>query len=206
MPTDIARRRFLFAFGSAAAWPLARAHNSPARSRASACCRPAIARAIRKARRASARSPRRSASSAGTTAAISGSRCDGRTPTTTTGSARYGGAGRIRAGCLVISSNMALAVQRWTDNPDRVRADFGPGRKRLCRQHRAPDGNITGFQNFEPAVAGKWLGLLKEVAPTITRVGVTVVSGTRRCITNICGGPRPSRRRSAFRFRHQHRG
>jgi putative ABC transport system substrate-binding protein len=33
-----------------------------------------------------------------------------------------------------------------------------------------PGGNITGFTAFEYSLAGKWLGLLKEVAPTIVRV------------------------------------
>ena len=35
-----------------------------------------------------------------------------------------------------------------------------------------PGGNATGFSQFEYAVGGKWLGLLKEVAPQVTRVGV----------------------------------
>ena len=35
-----------------------------------------------------------------------------------------------------------------------------------------PGGNITGFASFEPAVAGKWLQLLKEVALEIRRVAV----------------------------------
>jgi putative ABC transport system substrate-binding protein len=35
-----------------------------------------------------------------------------------------------------------------------------------------PGGNITGFQNFEPAVVGKWLGLLKEAAPNVSRAAV----------------------------------
>jgi putative ABC transport system substrate-binding protein len=35
-----------------------------------------------------------------------------------------------------------------------------------------PGGNITGFQNFEPAMGGKWLGVLKEAAPKLNRVGV----------------------------------
>ena len=34
-----------------------------------------------------------------------------------------------------------------------------------------PGGNITGFQNFEPAMGGKWLGVLKEIAPNLKRVG-----------------------------------
>jgi ABC-type uncharacterized transport system substrate-binding protein len=33
-----------------------------------------------------------------------------------------------------------------------------------------PGGNVTGFTNFEPTMAGKWLELLKEVAPRVTRV------------------------------------
>ena len=32
-----------------------------------------------------------------------------------------------------------------------------------------PGGNVTGFANFEPSLATKWLGLLKEIAPHITR-------------------------------------
>ena len=35
-----------------------------------------------------------------------------------------------------------------------------------------PGGNITGFTNFEPAIAGKWLEALKEIAPHVQRVGV----------------------------------
>jgi putative ABC transport system substrate-binding protein len=32
-----------------------------------------------------------------------------------------------------------------------------------------PGGNATGFTNFEPSIGGKWLELLKEIAPGITR-------------------------------------
>jgi putative tryptophan/tyrosine transport system substrate-binding protein len=35
-----------------------------------------------------------------------------------------------------------------------------------------PGGNITGFTIFEHAFAGKWLEMLKEVVPEITRVAV----------------------------------
>jgi putative tryptophan/tyrosine transport system substrate-binding protein len=35
-----------------------------------------------------------------------------------------------------------------------------------------PGGNITGFTNFEPEMSGKWLGLLREAAPNLTRVAV----------------------------------
>jgi putative ABC transport system substrate-binding protein len=35
-----------------------------------------------------------------------------------------------------------------------------------------PSGNITGFMNFEYGTSGKWLELLKEIAPRVTRVAV----------------------------------
>lgn len=35
-----------------------------------------------------------------------------------------------------------------------------------------PGGNITGFTGYEFSIAGKWLELLKEVAPDIARVAV----------------------------------
>ena len=35
-----------------------------------------------------------------------------------------------------------------------------------------PGGNATGFMNFEYNLAAKWVELLKEVAPNVTRVGV----------------------------------
>jgi putative tryptophan/tyrosine transport system substrate-binding protein len=41
-----------------------------------------------------------------------------------------------------------------------------------------PDGNATGFLQFEYDLAGKWLELLKEVAPQVRRVGVLRVLET----------------------------
>jgi putative ABC transport system substrate-binding protein len=36
-----------------------------------------------------------------------------------------------------------------------------------------PGGNITGFTSFDYSMSGKWLQLLKEIAPGVTRVAVT---------------------------------
>jgi putative ABC transport system substrate-binding protein len=33
-----------------------------------------------------------------------------------------------------------------------------------------PGGNVTGFINLEPTMAGKWMELLKEIAPRVNRV------------------------------------
>ena len=34
-----------------------------------------------------------------------------------------------------------------------------------------PGGNITGFLSFEYGLAGKWLELLEQIAPGVTRAG-----------------------------------
>jgi putative ABC transport system substrate-binding protein len=45
-----------------------------------------------------------------------------------------------------------------------------------------PTGNATGFMQFEYSLCGKWLELLKEIAPGVTRVAVlrdaTITAGT----------------------------
>jgi putative tryptophan/tyrosine transport system substrate-binding protein len=38
-----------------------------------------------------------------------------------------------------------------------------------------PGGNVTGFHNFEPALGGKWLEVLKQIAPRLRRVAVVHV-------------------------------
>ena len=81
---------------------------------------------------------------------------------------------------IVVSSNSALAEVRrltssipivFTQISDPVGGGFVAG---LAR----PGGNITGFQNFEPAMGGKWLGVLKEAAPNLSGAGVLFASDT----------------------------
>jgi putative ABC transport system substrate-binding protein len=75
---------------------------------------------------------------------------------------------------IVVGGNPAVAeLQRLTSTipivfaqtSDAVGSGFVAG---LAR----PGGNITGFQDIEPAMGGKWLGLLKEAAPNLSRVAV----------------------------------
>jgi putative ABC transport system substrate-binding protein len=44
----------------------------------------------------------------------------------------------------------------------------------LVKSLANPGANITGFLNFEPAIAGKWLELLREIRPRVSKVGVIV--------------------------------
>jgi ABC-type uncharacterized transport system substrate-binding protein len=60
-----------------------------------------------------------------------------------------------------------------------------------------PGGNATGFMLFEYGIGGKWLELLREIAPGVTRVGVlrdpTVTTGIGQWAPS-----RPQRRRSGW--------
>jgi putative tryptophan/tyrosine transport system substrate-binding protein len=41
-----------------------------------------------------------------------------------------------------------------------------------------PGGNTTGFASFEDSISAKWLELLKELVPQVSRVGIIRVPGT----------------------------
>ena len=48
----------------------------------------------------------------------------------------------------------------------------------FIRSMARPAGNATGFANFEPSIGGKWLELLKEVAPGLKRALVILQTET----------------------------
>ena len=105
----------------------------------------------------------------------------------TCGSKRAGGAGDVPRLRKNVADLIAL-------NPDVILAGSGPTLPALLRETRSvpiefaqsidpvgsgsikslaqPGGNATGFLQFEFDLSAKWLELLKEVAPQITRVGV----------------------------------
>lgn len=43
-----------------------------------------------------------------------------------------------------------------------------------------PEGNVTGITNTEPSIGGKWLQLLREIAPTIRRCAMLVNPDTQQ--------------------------
>jgi hypothetical protein len=45
-----------------------------------------------------------------------------------------------------------------------------------------PGGNITGFINMEPTMAGKWVELLKEIAPRVTNCALPVAPCARATV------------------------
>src|SRR5215475_11717199 len=105
-----------------------------------------------------------------------------------------GDAGREKASAaeLVQATPDAIVVSGWTglaelkrltsmipivftQVSDPVESGFVAG---LAR----PGANISGFQNFEPAMGGKWLGVLKEAAPNMRRAAVLFGSDSRATI------------------------
>jgi putative tryptophan/tyrosine transport system substrate-binding protein len=49
---------------------------------------------------------------------------------------------------------------------------INPVASRFVTALQRPGGNLTGFTNNIPSIGGKWLELLKEVAPSIARVAI----------------------------------
>jgi putative tryptophan/tyrosine transport system substrate-binding protein len=66
-----------------------------------------------------------------------------------------------------------IAVQRETRSIPIVFLSVGdPVASGIVKNLARPEGNTTGFTNLFPSIAGKWVELLKEVAPRIQRVGL----------------------------------
>jgi putative ABC transport system substrate-binding protein len=63
------------------------------------------------------------------------------------------------------------AVRRLTDHIPVVFANIAdPVATGLISSLAAPQANVTGFANFEHMIGGKWIELLREVAPGLQRV------------------------------------
>ena len=50
--------------------------------------------------------------------------------------------------------------------------NFDPVGSGLMKSLVTPEGNVTGFSSYEPAIGGKWLELLKGVAPQVARAAI----------------------------------
>jgi putative ABC transport system substrate-binding protein len=69
------------------------------------------------------------------------------------------------------STPAALALHRESRTTPIIFVQAGnPVASGLVANLARPGGNLTGFTNYVPSMAGKWLELLKEVAPGLARV------------------------------------
>jgi ABC-type uncharacterized transport system substrate-binding protein len=80
---------------------------------------------------------------------------------------------------LVTNTPATRALQQATSNiPIIFALVLDPVASGLVPNLSRPGGNVTGFTNFEVSMAGKWLGLLKELSPNTTRVALIYNPGT----------------------------
>ena len=72
---------------------------------------------------------------------------------------------------IVAASNPAVAILKQLSSRIPVVFVFvaDPVGSGFVESLSRPGGNFTGFTNFEPAMGGKWLEVLREVAPATTR-------------------------------------
>ena len=72
-------------------------------------------------------------------------------------------------------TNVVVPLQRETGSIPivfiRVADPIGQG---IVESLARPNGNVTGFSNFDFPLVGKWLQILKDIAPSVTRVGLMV--------------------------------
>jgi ABC-type uncharacterized transport system substrate-binding protein len=75
---------------------------------------------------------------------------------------------------IVPSTNLVTAIlQQETQTIPIVFVFVGdPVGSGFAASQARPGGNLTGFAIFEPAIGGKWLQILKEIAPQVTRAAV----------------------------------
>jgi putative ABC transport system substrate-binding protein len=74
---------------------------------------------------------------------------------------------------LATSTGVIAALARATKSIPIVFAfAIDPVGSGIAASLARPGGNITGFTGFEPSMIGKYVQLLKEVAPTTTRVSL----------------------------------
>jgi len=72
---------------------------------------------------------------------------------------------------LANTTPIAIAVRDTTRTTPTVFVQVSdPVTAGVVQSLARPGGNLTGFTNFEPSIASKWLELLKRVAPNVTRL------------------------------------
>ena len=91
---------------------------------------------------------------------------------------------------MLIQSNQALAIVREQGIaiPIVFVAVSDPVGSGFVASLARPGGNITGFTNFEPGTGGKWLQVLKDLAPRIESVAMllnTTIAANRELAHSV---------------------
>jgi putative tryptophan/tyrosine transport system substrate-binding protein len=74
---------------------------------------------------------------------------------------------------LSVTTPVTVALVRETQTiPIVIATVSDPISSGFVTNHGHPGGNVTGFALYEPGMGGKWLELLKQIAPGVTRVAL----------------------------------
>jgi putative tryptophan/tyrosine transport system substrate-binding protein len=80
----------------------------------------------------------------------------------------------VGLGCEVIVARstpvVAALVKETRAIPIVFTYVFDPIGSGFVRNFARPGSNVTGFQNYEPTIVGKWLQILLQVAPSLQRI------------------------------------
>jgi putative tryptophan/tyrosine transport system substrate-binding protein len=87
----------------------------------------------------------------------------------------------IRAAPDVIYASPATAVQVLVTStiPIVFNQNSDPVQQGTVQSLARPGGNFTGFLGFEPSINAKYVQLLKDIAPRMTRIGVLQTDASR---------------------------
>jgi putative tryptophan/tyrosine transport system substrate-binding protein len=86
----------------------------------------------------------------------------------------------------VTNTSMAALHQEHSSIPTVFVMVSDPIGMHYVESFSKPGGNVTGFTPFEPTLGGKWVSLLKEIAPSVENIGIVY-------------NPEPGNNSSAFR-------
>jgi putative ABC transport system substrate-binding protein len=86
----------------------------------------------------------------------------------------------------VTNTSMAALHAEHSTIPTVFAMVSDPVGMRYVETFSRPGGNVTGFTPFEPSLGGKWVSLIKEVAPNVEHIGIVY-------------NPEPGNNSSAFR-------
>jgi putative ABC transport system substrate-binding protein len=96
---------------------------------------------------------------------------------------------------VAVSTNNLTALQRLSPTMPIVFLEVSdPVAQGFVLSQARPGGNITGFSYFEVQTAGKWLDLLKQMAPEVARIAVifTDSSPPSRLFSSALKGAAPA--------------